>query len=375
MFIVAKNLLDGSIKKLGFGFMRLPKNDAGFDLEQVNKMVDVFMENGYTYFDTAYVYAGSEEALRETLVKRYPRDSFTVATKLNMFTVETSDQLQERFDTSCTRMGVDYVDFYLLHGLNAKNNEKAESLDAWNFVSGLKAKGAVRHLGFSFHGPAEELRDILSAHPEAEFVQLQINYLDWDSDKAQSRAVYETAREFNIPIVIMEPVKGGALASDSSPIAPIFKKYNPNVSVTSWALRFAASLDGVLTTLSGMSALEHTIDNINTVNSLTPLSVEESALIAQAVDILNNIPRIPCTTCEYCVEGCPAKIKIPNMMRLYSDYLVYQTTANVDHAYELFTRDGTTASTCIECKKCEDICPQTIEITDVLKKLAELFDK
>ena len=166
-----------------------------------------------------------------------------------------------------------------------------------------------------------------------------------------------------------------ALASDESPIAPILKKYNPNVSVASWALRFAASLDGVLTTLSGMSTLDQLIDNVNTTNTLAPLSGEESALISEAVDILNSIPRIPCTTCEYCVKGCPKQISIPAMMRLYSNYLVYKTTANVDHGYAMVTKGGAFASTCIDCKKCEEICPQAIEITDILKKLSALLDK
>ena len=371
---MSKGLIDSNIKKLGFGYMRLPKTESGFDLEQINKMVDIFLENGYTYFDTAYVYEGAEEAMRETLVKRYPRESFTIASKLNMFTVETADQLQERFNTTCARLGTDYLDFYLLHGLNGKSNAKAEALGAWEFVGGLKAQGSVRHLGFSFHGPAKELRAILEAHPEAEFVQLQINYLDWDSEKVQSREVYETAREFNVPIIIMEPIKGGRLASDGSPIAPILKKYNPSVSVASWALRYAATLDGVLTTLSGMSTLEQLLDNVNTVNNLKPLSSEEIAVLAEAVEVLNNSPRIPCTGCEYCVKGCPKQIKIPSLMDVYSDYLVYSTGANVEHGYKFATRGGTLASTCIECKKCEDICPQGIAITDTLKKLAELFD-
>ena len=371
---MSNNLLKANIKKLGFGFMRLPKANGDFDLEQINKMVDIFMENGYTYFDTAYVYEGSEEAMRETLVKRHPRDKFTIASKLNMFTVENSDQLVERFNTTCTRLGTDYLDFYLLHGLNEKTNAKAESLGAWEFVSGLKAKGSVRHLGFSFHGPANELRAILEKHPEAEFVQLQINYLDWESEKVQSRAVYEVAREFNVPIIIMEPIKGGSLASDLSPIAPVLKKYNPDVSVSSWALRYAASLEGVLTTLSGMSALDQLIDNVNTVNNLTPLSSEENAIILEAVDIINSIPRIPCTRCEYCVKGCPQNIKIPDLMNLYSNYLIYKTTANINHVYRIHTKDGSLASTCIQCKKCEDICPQGIEITDILKNLADLLD-
>ena len=371
---MTEKYLGENIGKLGYGNMRLPKIDGEVDMKTVNEMIDAFIGNGYSYFDTAFIYEGSEEVLREALVKRHPREKFQIATKISLMKIKTADEMQYQVDTSMKRLGVDFVDFYLIHGLNEAYIKKADEYDAWSFIRGLKEKGIAKHIGFSFHGTPEELEYLLETHPYFEFVQLQINYLDWDSEKVQSREIYEIAREFNVPVIIMEPIKGGLLASDGSPVAPILKKYNPSASVASWALRYAATLDGVLTTLSGMSALEQLVDNVNTVNNLKPLSSEEIAVLAEAVKLLNSTPRIPCTGCEYCVKGCPKQIKIPSMMNLYSDYLVYNTTANIDHVYRLVTKGGTLASTCIECKKCEDICPQGIAITDTLKKLAELFD-
>ena len=365
---------DYSIGKLGFGFMRLPKKDGEFDKALIDAMVDKFLESGFTYFDTAYVYEGSEVAMRESLVKRHPRENYTIASKLNSFTVTSSDELIERFETTLERLGTDYVDFYLLHGMNGNSAKKYEALGSWEFLAEQKAKGRIRHIGFSYHGTASDLAEILTKHPETEFVQLQINYLDWESPKVDSRGVYETARRFNVPVVIMEPIKGGALASDDSAIAPMLKDANPDVSVASWALRFAASLDGVLVALSGMGSLEQMVDNVKTASSLTPMNDEELALLKKAVEVINAIPRIPCTGCEYCVKGCPSSIKIPNLMNTYSNYLVYNTTANVGHAYNMHTRGAGKASDCVGCKACEQICPQGIEITDILGKLAELFD-
>lgn len=364
----------GDIKKLGFGFMRLPRKEDGFDTELIHKMVDTFLDRGYTYFDTAYVYQGSEEALRESLVRRYPRDRFQIATKLHLLRTENPEEMRACFDTSRERLGVDYVDFYLLHGLGAESAKRAEELGAWEFVQSLKAQGQVRHVGFSFHDTPEVLDDILTKHPEAEFVQLQINYLDWEDSEIQSRTIYEIARRHNVPIIIMEPVKGGMLAGDHSPILELMKKANPDVSLASWAMRFAASLDGVLTVLSGMSAYEQLVDNLNTVDNLTPLSEAEMQMVSEAADILRAIPRIPCTDCKYCVEGCPQKINIPRMMDMYSDYMVYNTTANVDHSYRIFTSNGATAGTCIACGVCEAHCPQKIQIIDVLGKLSALLD-
>jgi predicted aldo/keto reductase-like oxidoreductase len=371
---MADNYLGESIGKLGFGYMRLPKNGDVFDLETVGRMVDEFLAAGMTYFDTAWVYAGSEEAMRETLVKRHPRASYTIATKLPVRMANTAEDLTNFFAASLTRLGTDYVDFYLLHGLDGALNEKAETLGAWELVKKLKAEGKIRHYGFSFHGKPEDLDAILAKHPDAEFVQLQLNYLDWDSENVQARRLYEIARSHNKPITVMEPVKGGMLASEASPVAPLLKEIHPDASVASWALRFAMNLDGLITVLSGMGSVSQMRDNLSTLKNLTPFDARELAAVFEAARVLQSSPRIPCTGCRYCVEGCPSKINIPLMMNLYSDYLVYNTTANVDHVYEMFTRGAGKAKDCVACRACEEHCPQKLEISDIVAKLSAVLD-
>lgn len=367
--------LGESVGKLGFGFMRLPKKGSEFDYEQINRMVDTFLLQGFTYFDTAFIYQGSEEAMRESLVKRHPRQNYQIASKLPMMFLNKPEDMQPTFNTSLQRLGTDYIDFYLLHGLGKDANEKAEKLGAWDFVRDLKAKGKIRHYGFSFHDTPEVLDDILTKHPDAEFVQLQINYLDWDSDDVQSRRLYEVARAHNKPVIIMEPVKGGLLANNDSPIAKILKGANPNASVASWAVRYAASLDGLITMLSGMSSYEQLDDNVKTVSDLKPLNMHEMRAIDEAITILKSIPRVPCTGCRYCIENCPQNINIPDLMEIYSDYLVYNTTANSDFPFHMATMNGGKPSSCITCRVCESHCPQHIEISDVLAKMAPLYEK
>lgn len=372
---MAEKYLGETIGKLGFGFMRLPRKGDAFDYETINTMVDTFLGQGFTYFDTAFVYQGSEEALRESLVKRHPRENYQIATKLPTMFVNKPEDMQSLFDTSLQRLGVDYVDFYLLHGLGAEQNEKAEKLGAWEFVRDLKAQGKVKHYGFSFHDTPEVLDKILTDHPDAEFVQLQINYLDWDSDDVQSRKLYETARRHNKPILIMEPVKGGMLASKGSPIENVLKAADPNSSVASWAVRFAASFDGLITVLSGMSTLEQLNDNLKTIKGFKKLDTQEMKVLDEAVDILKNIPRVPCTGCRYCIENCPQKINIPDLMDLYSDYLVYNTAENSEFPFMMAVKGGGKPSSCIECRVCEAHCPQHIEISQILNKMVPLYEK
>ena len=252
------------IGKLGFGYMRLPRVDGEFDYTQINKMADTFLESGGTYFDAAYVYEGAEIAFRESVVKRHPRESFTIATKLPLNLVKPDNSMEDIFNTSLERLGTDYVDFYLLHGINSGANKVAEELGAWDFVADLKAQGKIRHIGFSFHGHCEDLDEILTKHPETEFVMLQINYFDWDRKEMNARRLHEIGLKHNVPMVAMEPLFGGKLASESSPIADILKKANSDVSLASWAVRFTAQLDGIFVTLSGMSTYEQVLDNIKT---------------------------------------------------------------------------------------------------------------
>jgi len=343
-------------------------------MEEIAKMADTFIENGGTYFDAAYVYEGAEAALRESVIKRHPREKVQIATKLNLHPVSSLRQMEEQFKTSLERLGANYLDFYLLHGINSQGNKKAEELGAWEFFSDLKAKGLIRHMGFSFHGVPEDLEEILGKHPEAEFVQLQINYLDWDNPKVQSRRLYEIACKFSVPVVVMEPIKGGMLTSETSPIAALLREASPDASMASWALRFTAQLEGVLVTLSGMSSYAQLSDNVKTFSDLKPLSAEDMAVLARAVEVINGVPRIACTTCRYCVADCPSKIAIPNLIDIYNSYLVHNTTTNLHHGYNLWTRGAGKAGDCIACKVCEEVCPQNLEIADTMAKVSALLD-
>ena len=363
------------IWKLGFGYMRLPEKDGAFDTAQINDMADKFIASGGTYFDAAYSYEGAEAALRESVIKRHPRDKIQIATKMTLHPVEAPEHMDAQLKTSLERLGTDYVDFYLLHGINSKSNEKIDKFGAWAWLSGLKAKGLIRHMGFSFHGPPEDLDGILSAHPEAEFCQLQINYLDWDNPKVNSRRLYEIARSHGVPVIVMEPVKGGMLTGDSSPIAGLLRDANPEASMASWALRFAAQLDGVLVTLSGMSSFEQLADNIETFKDFRPLSKDELGVLEKAVAIFNSIPRIECTACRYCINECPSKIMIPMMIDFYNEYIVHNTMANIGRVYGLMTKNGGKARDCTACRNCEGVCPQKLDIVDTLAKASALFDR
>ncbi|NLB28763.1 MAG: 4Fe-4S dicluster domain-containing protein [Clostridiales bacterium] len=367
--------LGESIPKLGFGYMRLPKNESGgFDMPQICKMVDTFLESGFTYFDTAFVYQGSEEALRESLIERYPRENYQIASKLNLMFAEDRAGMREQFETTLSRLGTSYLDFYLLHGLSNRTIKKAEELDAWNFVLEFKAEGKVRHLGFSFHGTPDELEDILTNHAEAEFVQLQINYLDWESSDVQSRKLYEIARAHNTPIIVMEPLLGGNLASCTMPWSEGLKKADPENSVASWAFRFLAELDGIITILSGMSTYEQLVDNVKTFKNLKPLTDADRNLIKRTIEEILAVPRVPCTECRYCIEECPVKINIPEILSLYNEYLIYDSTVSIKHSYNFVIKDNGRARDCIACRKCEEHCPQHIEIADYMAKFSSLVE-
>ena len=365
------------IKKgnLGFGFMRLPRIDGNFDYEQINKMVDKYLDSGYTHFDTAYVYPGAEVALRKSLVERHPRENYQIATKLNIMTAKSAEDFPKLFNTSLERLGTDYVDFYLLHCITDGNANKFEEWGAWDFVSQLKKEGKVRHIGFSFHGSPMCLESVLEKHPETEFVQLQINYLDWESKDVASRKCYEIARKYNKPIFIMEPVKGGSLANEQVGITDVLKKEEPEASLSSWAMRFVAELEGVYVILSGMTTLEQLEDNLATMKGLKPLTEHDKKLLQTVVDKLNAIPRIPCTTCGYCKPNCPQKIDIPTMIDIHNEYIVYNVLHSVTRRYkEWALRSSAPAGSCIACGSCEKHCPQNINIIETLEKVSDLLD-
>lgn len=372
--------LGSSIGKLGFGFMRLPKRaDGSFDMDQVKTMVDHFMEAGFTYFDTAYVYddGASERALKESLVDRYPRESFVVATKMCAWQqAEDAKAAKQQFYTSLERTGAGYFDFYLLHALQAGNYQKYDEYGLWDFVRERKAEGLIRHIGFSFHAGPELLDELLSAHPEVEFVQLQINYADWENPDVTARANYEVARKHGVPITIMEPVKGGALANPIPQVRDILQAANPDASLASWAIRYAASLEGVITVLSGMSTLEQVDDNLSYMRDFKPLDKNERAAIEAAQRAIAEVESIPCTACHYCTGGCPMSIPIPEIFAARNRRLVWNQGERAQREYEkaVGAEGAGRASSCIECGQCEVACPQQIPVITWLKDCAEAFE-
>ena len=369
--------LGENIQKLGFGLMRPPvMGDGGIDLEQVEEMTDRFLAAGFTYFDTAYGYLDgrSEEMVRKVLVERYPRERFLLATKLPAWLgPPTREEARAMFDTSLKRTGAGYFDFYLLHNVGDARTQYFDDYGIWDYLAEKKKQGLIRHLGFSFHDKAEVLDQVLTRHPEMEFVQLQLNYADWESITIESRKCYETARHHGKPIIVMEPVKGGALAKLPPEPARILQEAEPDASQASWALRFAAGLEGVVTVLSGMSSLEQMEENIKTFQNLAPMDERERTVLERARQALVGVPSIPCTDCRYCVKGCPMEIQIPKIMASMNLNLVYGNMEAAKVKYGFSTRTAK-ASQCVACGACERACPQHISIIRELKRAAETFE-
>lgn len=362
--------------KLGFGLMRLPQKGAKTDIEQVKKMVDLFLEAGFTYFDTAFVYGTSEEDIRKALVERYPRTSYTIATKLNAFMMAPNEKAaKQQFYKSMERTGAGYFDYYLLHAFMENNYTKYDQYHLWDFVKERKAEGLIKNFGFSFHAGPQLLDKLLTEHPEVDFIQLQINYADWENPAVTSRANYEVARSHGKSIVVMEPVKGGTLANPPAEVKQLFKAYNPDMSYASWAIRFVASLDGIITVLSGMSDTEQMEDNLSYMKNFQPLNEDEQKIIQQAQRILGNSSTIPCTACHYCTDGCPKQIPIPDIFSAANKQLGNGQRAEAVHSYQMAVSEGHRASDCINCKQCERACPQHLPITEHLKQCADMFEK
>ena len=357
--------------KLGFGLMRLPKlPDGKIDVDQTSEMVDRFIAAGGTYFDTAYVYDNgeSEAATRKALVERHPRESYTLCTKINAWMqCHDEESCKQQFYTSLERTGAGYFDYYLLHALQRNNYKKYDEYHIWDFVKEQKAKGLIKNYGFSFHSDPELLEELLTAHPDVDFIQLQINYADWNNPGVAAKQCYEVARKHGVSITVMEPIKGGALADPPQGVKDIFKAADAEASMASWAIRYVASMEGIITVLSGMSNLAQMDDNLSYMKDFKPLDADEQLVIKKVQEELEKDNSIKCTSCHYCTEGCPMGIAIPEIFAVRNGEIKKPSWDGGKQAYAIATQGKGKASDCIECGQCEGACPQHLEIISLLK--------
>ena len=370
------------MSKLGFGMMRLPHTDPGdkrtIDIGTTSGMVDMFLGAGMDYFDTGYFYHGgeSENAVRRCLVDRYPRGSFRLADKMPIMKISTREEQESVFRDQLAKCGVDFFDSYLIHNVCTSFLPVAEELDTFGFVESLKREGKAGRIGFSFHDRASMLDDLLDEHPGTDFVQLQLNYMDWESPSVESRKCYEVARDHGVPVVVMEPVKGGILADVPAEVSELFESVRPGMSPASWAIRFAASLDGVETVLSGMSAPEQMRDNVSFMRDMEPMSDEELDTVGEAVGIIRRSLAVQCTSCRYCEEACPEGIPVADYFSLYNAEVFHPHREFFlhRHYYRNISKKHTPASGCIGCGRCEEQCPQHLPVRELLKNVADLFE-
>lgn len=366
------------------GMMRLPlldeNDETSIDYDHVFKMVDKYMESGFNHFDTAFVYheGVGEEAFRKSVVERYPRESFTVSTKLPLFVINEESQLEPLFKQQLENCGLDYFDYYLLHNVSGLTENAWKNVDLYSFIQKKKEEGFIKHIGLSTHGNAEFLEGLLSNHPELEFVLLQINYIDWDDDVIESKKCLEVATKYNVPVMIMEPFKGGFLADVPEDAEKLMKEYNPDRSVVSWAMRFVANLDNVFLVLTGASTLEQLENNINEFKNADPLNDEELAILEKVGEIINSNISVNCTKCRYCVESCSSEIDIPRLFDIYNKHNMLGIDDWTPHgnAYLNYSKlpNVGIASDCIGCDICIAECPQHINIPEVLKDVAKTFE-
>ena len=372
----ASDYLGYDTPKLGFGMMRLPKlEDGSMDLPQICDMVDEFMGAGLTYFDTAYVYdeGDSEVATRKALVERYPRDSFTVTTKANAWLGNpTAEQTKAQLKTSMERLGVDYLDYYLLHAIQDNNQQMYDEFGLWDWIRDLKREGVIRRWGFSFHAGPERLERLLTAYPDIDFIQLQVNYADMEDPEVQSRANMAVAEAHGVPFTVMEPIKGGMLAKPPRKVREVFDAAGTGLSYASWAIRYVASMPGIITVLSGMSTLAQVQDNVSYMRDFKPLSASEQDVVAAAQAELAKVKSIECTGCRYCCEGCPMQIPIPDFFKAMNRKMRFEDEADAKRRYANSCKNaGVTADDCIQCGQCEDACPQRLPIMSYLDQISE----
>lgn len=361
--------------KLGFGMMRLPRNDDKLiNIGKTCEMVDAFMDAGGTYFDTARVYGESESATRRSLVERYPRDSFTLATKNAAWhSSATREEAIAAFDVSLEETGAGYFDYYLLHNIGGTRTHFFDDYGMWDWGLELKEKGLIRHFGFSFHDNAELLRELLEKHPEVDFVQLQINWVDWEDGNVQSRKNWEVAREFGKPIVIMEPLKGGILVDPPEPVMDILREAEPGRTAAEWGLRFAMNTEGLIAALSGMNTIDDVRQNLATMKSLTPLSERETETLDRARAKFNELLAVPCSSCHYCMDNCPVHMNISGIMESLNRGSMYGAIRGWG-GYSWHARE-VKGSECLHCYQCEAACPQHIDIVAQIEKAVDLYEK
>lgn len=368
--------MDGVKKNFGFGCMRLPMVNGEVDIEEMNKMVDAFLENGFNYFDTAhgYLQGKSEKALKTSLADRYERSRFILTNKLTNFFFKKEEEIRPFFEQQLKDCGVEYFDYYLMHAQGAENFRFFKNCNAYETAFALKAEGKIKHVGISFHDKADVLEQILTEYPQIEVVQIQFNYVDYDDPAVESRKCYEICRKHGKSVIVMEPVKGGNLVNLPQSAKDIFNKLGEN-SPASYAIRFAAGFDGIDMVLSGMSSYEQMADNISYMKEFQPLNDNEMEAVRKVQEIFKSMNLIPCTACRYCEAGCPKKIAIPDLFAVMNTKQIYHDW-NADYYYNnVHTSQGRKASDCVKCGKCEKACPQHLEIRRLLEDVAKEFEK
>ena len=364
------------MKKLGFGCMRLPMKDGEVDKELTCRMVDAFLANGFNYFDTAHGYLGgkSETALRDCLTSRYPRESYILTNKLSSHFIAKAEDVRPLFDAQLASCGVDYFDYYLMHALDKNSFRKYKEIRAYETSLELLAEGKIRHFGISFHDQAHVLDQILTEYPQIEVVQIQLNYVDWDDASVESRKCLEVCRKHGKPAIIMEPVKGGSLVNLPREAQKVFDALGGG-SNASYAIRFAASQEGVMMVLSGMGDMDMMNDNISCMKDFRPLNEAEQAAVAKVRDIFRSLGAVPCTACRYCTEVCPQGISIPDLFACLNAKKIFNNWNTGYYYNNIHTKNGGKASSCIGCGACEGICPQHLEIRALLKDVAAEFEQ